>query len=412
MNSENLKQIVDQDEVQILFRIFSNYSENKLYLVGGCVRNALAGKDVVDIDFAIACTPEKIIDALSRSKIKYFDIGAKYGTITAIVNDQIFEITSFRKDQETDGRHAVVEYSNDIKVDAARRDFTINAIYLDEELNLYDFFDGYEDLQNNILQFIGRSDIRIKEDYLRILRFFRFYGDFSNQKIDSETLNALKKEANNLSLISKERILSEFSKILEQKDPLASLELMQELDILKYISKDIKISNSFYNLIGIEKKLELSVFLSRRLSMLLDNSSLKIDTYNSIYTLPSEIKKYLVKLSNIDHKIVSYLSVREARAKIYRLGLDLFLDQVIINWANDKNQKNEINWRALYEVGKNFEKPLFHVNAQYVINMGIKEGPLVGKILNELEDWWIDSGFVSDEYSLIERLKAICLSHK
>ena len=222
----------------------------------------------------------------------------------------------------------------------------------------------------------------------------------------------MSKEASNLSLISKERIFSEFSKILDHKDPLVSLELMQELGILKYISADIKLSGSFSNLINIEKQLDLKTTLTRRLSILLENSPQKIDSFNSTYNINSETKKYLVNLSNIDQKLVCYLSIREARAKIYKLGVGLFLDQTAISWAKDVNQKNAINWRALFEVGKNFEKPLFPVNAQYVINMGIDEGPLIGKILDELEEWWVDNGFVSDEYSLIERLKAICLSHK
>ena len=412
MNLENLKKLIDQNEVKTLLSIFSNYSENKLFLVGGCVRNALVDKDIVDIDFTTACKPEDIIEILSTNNIKYYDIGAKFGTITAILNEQTFEITSFRKDQETDGRHAKVEYTNKIEIDAARRDFTINAIYIDQELKIYDFFNGVEDLQNNSLKFIGQADVRIKEDYLRILRFFRFYNDFTSQTIDSETLNSLSKEASNLSLISKERIFSEFSKILDHKDPLVSLELMQELGILKYISADVKLSGYFSNLINIEKQLDLKTTLTRRLSILLENSPQKIDSFNSTYNINSETKKYLVNLSNIDQKLVCYLSIREARAKIYKLGVGLFLDQTAISWAKDVNQKNDINWRALFEVGKNFEKPLFPVNAQYVINMGIDEGPLIGKILDELEEWWVDNGFVSDEYSLIERLKAICLSHK
>ena len=412
MNLDNLKKLISQNEIKNLFQIFSDNLENKLYLVGGCVRNALAGINITDIDFATACTPEKIIDILNKSKIKYYDVGLKFGTVTAILNDQTFEITTFRKDQETDGRHAIVEFTSEIEIDAARRDFTINAIYLDEDLNIYDFYNGVEDLQNKSLKFIGQSDVRIKEDYLRILRFFRFYNEFSSQTIDSETLNSLGKEASNLSFISKERIFTEFSKILEQKDPLASLELMQELDILKYISTDLKLSKSFNNLIRIEKKLDLEIFLPRRLSMLLENSAVKIESFNSDFNITSEIKKYLINLSNIDRKLVSYLSIREARAKIYKLGIDLFLDQTIISWSNDQNEKNEINWRALFEVGRNFEKPVFPIDAQYVMNMGIGKGPLIGKILDELEEWWADNGFISDEYSLIERLKAICLSHK
>tara|TARA_B110001454_G_scaffold218661_1_gene247345 strand:- start:208 stop:1455 length:1248 start_codon:yes stop_codon:yes gene_type:complete len=415
MITKNLKQLINLPEINLLFSIFSSSIDNKekgIYLVGGCIRDALQEKNIKDIDFATPHNPEEVINLLTQNNIKYYDIGIDFGTVTALINDKKYEITSFRKDFETDGRHTLVKYTKNIEIDASRRDFTINAIYCDEDEKLYDFFNGIDDLQNKKLVFIGEPKKRIQEDYLRILRFFRFISIFSNYSIDELTLDCISKESSHLKSISKERLWSEFSKILSQYDPLPAIKLMEKTGIFKCIFDNIKSSNCFTSLINIEKKLDTTASYIRRLSVLLCNSVEEINKFNDTYPLTSNDKKSLIQLSKIDPKIVSYLSIKEARVKLYRLGMKAFQDQVIINWANDSNIKNEINWRALFEVAKSFEKPQFPFNAKDVINMGIEEGPLVGKILLELEDWWVDNGFLTDEYSIIERLKAICLSHK
>jgi len=405
---DQLKKILQLPEVE---KIFNAFGESSIFLVGGCVRDTLMNKLVTDIDFATPCEPLEVIEILNKSKINYVDIGIKFGTVTAILNDKKYEITSFRKDISTDGRHAEVEFSKEMEADAARRDFTINALYVDKDFKVYDFYNGQEDLKNSILRFIGDPQARIKEDYLRIMRFFRFLASNSTQSLDDDLLTILKAEAPNLSIISKERLWDEFTEILKSESPIAVLKLMQENSIFENISEGLKIEESFESLISIESKIKY-VDPILRLSLLFDNNSKKIENFVNNFPLSSKESKALLQLGEMNEKIVSYLSMKEVRFLLYKIGVGNFKNQIVLNWARDVQNKNEVNWRSLYEMANTWERPEFEMKAKDVLGMGIDEGPLVSKILNELEKWWAENDFIDDKFSLIERLKAICQAHK
>ena len=405
---DQLKKILQLPEVE---KIFNAFGESSVFLVGGCVRDTLMNKLVTDIDFATPCEPLEVIEILNKSKINYVDIGIKFGTVTAILNDKKYEITSFRKDISTDGRHAEVEFSKEMEADAARRDFTINALYVDKDFKVYDFYNGQEDLKNSILRFIGDPQARIKEDYLRIMRFFRFLASNSTQSLDDDLLTILKAEAPNLSIISKERLWDEFTEILKSESPIAVLKLMQENSIFENISEGLKIEESFESLISIESKIKY-VDPILRLSLLFDNNSKKIENFVNNFPLSSKESKALLQLGEMNEKIVSYLSMKEVRFLLYKIGVVNFKNQIVLNWARDVQNKNEVNWRSLYEMANTWERPEFEMKAKDVLGMGIDEGPLVSKILNELEKWWAENDFIDDKFSLIERLKAICQAHK
>ena len=392
-------------------KIFKAFGESSIFLVGGCVRDTLMNKLVTDIDFATPCEPLEVIEILNKSEINYVDIGIKFGTVTAIINDKKYEITSFRKDISTDGRHAEVEFSKEMEADAARRDFTINALYVDQDCKIYDFYNGQEDLKNTILRFIGDPQARIKEDYLRIMRFFRFLASNSVQSLDDDLLTILKAEASNLSIISKERLWDEFTEILKSENPITVLKLMQENSIFENISEGLKIEGSFENLIFIESKIKY-VDPILRLSLLFDNDSKKIENFVNNFHLSSKESKALLQLGEMNEKIVSYLSMKEVRFLLYKIGIGNFKNQIILNWARDVLNKNEVNWRSLYEVAISWERPKFDLESKDVLGMGINEGPLVGSILKEVEEWWAENDFIDDKFSLIERLKAICQAHK
>ena len=368
-------------------------------------------KSVTDIDFATPCVPLEVIEILNKSEISYIDIGIKFGTVTAIIDDKKYEITSFREDISTDGRHAEVVFSKEIEVDAARRDFTMNALYVDKDCMIYDFYHGQEDLKNTILRFIGDPQERIKEDYLRIMRFFRFLASNSMQSFDNDLLSILRTESPNLSIISKERLWEEFAEILKSENPVAALTLMQENSIIENISEGLQVEQSFKNLISIESKIK-DVDPILRLSLLFDNNSKKIENFVNNFPLSSNNSKTLLQLGEMNRKIVSYLSMKEVRFLLYKIGVSNFKNQVILNWARDVQNKNEVNWRSLYEVAISWERPKFDLDSKDVMGMGIKEGPLVGSILKEVEEWWAENDFIDDKFSLIERLKAICQAHK
>jgi poly(A) polymerase len=214
-NIKNLQDLKNLEEAKSIFSALENQDKsNKLMFVGGCVRKLLNKELVNDIDIATNLSPDELKNILRENNINFIETGIAHGTITVVINKIKFEITTLRKDVSTDGRHANVEFISDWEMDAKRRDFTINAIYSDLKGAIYDPLDGLKDLKNGIVKFIGDPNKRIREDYLRILRYFRFYTQYSNHQHDIEIIQAIKKNLNGIRKISKERILDELFKIL------------------------------------------------------------------------------------------------------------------------------------------------------------------------------------------------------
>ena len=404
--------ILEQNDVAQVFDLFETYQKNSIYVVGGSIRDALLNREITDIDFATSLKPKTITEILNKENIKFIDVGIDHGTVTAIINERKFEITTFRNDIFTDGRHAQVSFSNSLEEDALRRDFTINAMYLDKGGNLIDPKDGKTDLENRVVRFIGNPDERIKEDYLRILRYFRFLALFGDISPDAEVMETIKANLDKLSVVSKERQWNELKSILSLNAPNNAISAMSEIGLLDVYFDGTSINDSFVNLIEIESRISLSIDPILRLSTLIDNSLDKANTIIKKLPLSKSDSTDLLKLSTLNKKIVSYMSMKEVRYLLYLLGRDGFQKQILVNWAKDTNNKNEVNWRSLYEVAQSWEKPSFALTAKDVINMGISQGPMVGDILKEVEDWWAENDFIDDKFSLIERLKAIVQSKK
>ena len=251
---EHLK---NEKSTSLLFSAIEDYSENsEIRYVGGCIRKILNDEIIDDIDFAVNLKPNECIDALRKHNIKYYETGIEHGTITAIIGKNKYEITSLRKDIFTDGRHAKVEFSDNWFEDASRRDFSINSIYADIDGNLYDPFNGKKDLELGKVQFIGDIEKRIKEDYLRILRYLRFFLNYSKQPHKEEIIKTIKINISGISIISKERLLDELKKLLKsnQLEKLSkdkfSIELIllifPELKNIKSVVNSIKVKKEFF----------------------------------------------------------------------------------------------------------------------------------------------------------------------
>ena len=404
--------ILEQNDVAQVFDLFETYQKNSIFVVGGAIRDALLNREITDIDFATPLEPKTITEILNKENIKFIDVGINHGTVTAIINERKFEITTFRNDIFTDGRHAQVSFSNSLEEDALRRDFTINAMYLDKSGNLIDPTDGKKDLENRVVRFIGRPDERIKEDYLRILRYFRFLALFGDISPDAEVMKTISANLDKLSVVSKERQWNELKSILTLTAPNNAISAMSEIGLLDDYFNGIGINDAFVNLIEIESKISFSIDPILRLSTLIENSLDKANTIIKKLPLSKSESTDLLKLCTLNKKVVSYMSMKEVRYLLYLLGRDGFQKQILVNWAKDTNNKNEVNWRSLYEVAQSWEKPSFALTAKDVINMGISQGPMVGDILKEVEDWWAENDFIDDKFSLIERLKAIVQSKK
>ena len=326
MINENIRNILAISEVETLFKLIG---DENIYLVGGCIRNALSNKAVKDIDFATILNPDKIINILDHNNIKFLDIGKDHGTITAIINNNKYEITTCRSDIETDGRHALVKYTDNIKEDSNRRDFTINAIYVNFSGQIFDFHNGIDDLNKNKVRFIGDLEKRIQEDYLRILRFFRFQCDYHEEKNGKEDLLLIQKNLDGLNKVSKERLWIELKNIIGHENSIQSLQDMQEIGIFSIIFKEVEVNHNYKKLNDILINLSLPNTLSCKLSSLLDNDQHRILDFIKENPISNIEKENLLGLSNINKNIVSYMSMREARAALYRLGKSNFINQVL-----------------------------------------------------------------------------------
>lgn len=374
--------------------------------VGGAVRNALLNQPVTDIDIATPLTPDEVTRRLQAAKLNAVPTGIEHGTITAIANGKPFEVTTLRRDVATDGRRAVVAFTTDWKEDAARRDFTMNALYASADGEIFDYFGGLADLEAGRVRFVGDPATRIREDYLRILRLFRFHAWYGRGEIDKDALHAAAAEKAGIAQLSGERLAKEMLRLLQAENPVPVLRLMASCGILAEVfSGNLSISR-LERLAQIEADNFFPSDPILRLAALLPDAA----TANAVadrFRLSNADRTRLEEALSMKEKIVSYLSIKEVRKLLYRLGPKVFKDRATLRWAEDPKESNAIQWRALLAVADAWDRPEFPLTGREVMNAGVPEGPLVGRVLAEVEDWWIESDFTEDEFSLAERLKAV-----
>ena len=377
--------------------------------VGGAVRNALLGRPVKDVDIATPLTPDKVIRRLTDSGIKAVPTGIEHGTVTALAGAQSFEVTTLRSDIETDGRHAVIAFTNDWRQDAARRDFTINALYASPDGEIFDYHEGLQDIAARRVRFIGDPRARIREDFLRTLRRFRFHAWYGKGDIDAAALKAAVEERQNLSRLSGERIAQEFLRLLEAENPLSVLHVMMATGILAEIIPDMPSMLRLDRLCAIDAANFFAPDPVLRLAALIPMKE-AAERIAGRFKLSNKDRDRIVDLAEAREQIVSYLSIREVRKLLYRLGKERFRDRVFLRWAEDAHASSAIQWRAMLAFADAWERPVFPLSGHDVIKAGVPEGPQVGHILSQVEAWWIDADFTDDRLSIAERLKAVVLA--
>ena len=391
----SFKELKKKKEIKKLFLAIENYSEDsEIRYVGGCVRKILNNEIVDDIDFAVNLKPEECSAALKENNIKFFEIGISHGTIIAVIDSYKFEITSLRKDLITDGRHAKVAFTTDWQEDASRRDFTINAIFSDIHGNLYDPFNGKKDLEIGKIKFIGDADKRIKEDYLRILRYIRFFLNYSKTDHNDKIRKIIKQNLNGISNISSERLLDEFKKLIISssflklfKDPFC-LELInlifpqfKNLDIFKNLNKFAEINI---------KKVDFVFLISL---MLIDNTD-NVEYFLFKFNISSIDKKRILFLNKFYNKEINKNSFSKNNLwKIfYYNGKQTLFD--LIYFEIFKSKKINKKLIALLEYFKDKEVPVFPVKAVNLMEKyNIPEGKQLGLKLKKIEEQWIKNDF-------------------
>jgi len=346
--------------------------------VGGAVRDDLLRLPVSDIDLATRIPPDEVVLRLEKAKIKAVPTGIDHGTITAVSAGHPFEITTLRRDVSTDGRRATVAFTDDWKEDAARRDFTINALSADPVTGeIFDYFDGLGDLQQRHIRFIGDPLQRIAEDHLRILRFFRFHARFGSGKLDPAALEACTARANDLMALSRERIADELLKLLAVDDPTPTVDTMLQRAILAPVLPEIELKRlpDLQALIASEREAGIDPDPLRRLAALLPSDPAVADDIGARLRLSNKARKRLV----CDAGMEPYAS---AEALAYRLGTECAVDRLLLDRRAD-DAKAVARWKT----------PRLPIAGGALIKRGLPEGPIVAKTLRQIEDEWVKAGF-------------------
>ena len=380
--------------VNKIFGAINNYNEtSEIRYVGGCVRKILNDEKTDDIDLATNLTPDQVKQCLDKNQIKFFETGIEHGTITAVIDDQNFEITTLRKDVKTDGRHAVVEYTTNWKEDSLRRDFSINSIYSDLDGNLYDPNSGHKDLNVGIIKFIGDPETRIKEDYLRIIRYLRFYTEYS--KIDHEIniIKIIKKNIEGLGKISKERQFNELKKILKLDNFLKLFKNKTSCELFSLIFPQLKNFKKLSKLSKPQEKILKNKSLYFVISFLVIDETDNSDYFVYKYNLPNELKDKInfLKNNSLNKDSTKIFNKKDLQKIFYYEGKSSTIDLIDFNLLYFKQSKKLSELKTYFE---KLDKPEFPIKAQLLINdYGLKEGRELGQKLKNLEMKWIENNF-------------------
>ena len=385
-------------KIESIFNSIERFSTNsEIRYVGGCVRKILNNEEIDDIDLAVNLNPTEVSEILKKNNIKFYSTGIEHGTVTALIDKKKFEITSLREDIVTDGRHAKVRFSSDWNKDASRRDFTINAVYADINGNLFDPFDGKKDIENGKVNFIGDPEKRIKEDYLRILRYIRFFLSYSKHEHEEKIISAVRKNLDGVSQISSERLLDEFRKFFYSKGFLRLNDDSFSMEIIELIFPQFKNISVFKNLNNFAlKKIEDLDFVFF-LSILIVDGSDNADYFMYKFNISKKEKKRINFLNNFYSNINSKTFTTKNLSKIfYYEGKQSLLDLLYFQIFRSKKIDKKII--SFIDYFKDKEPPLLPLRAiTLMTKYNIPEGKELGDKLKKIENKWVDNDFkISD----------------
>jgi poly(A) polymerase len=368
-------------------------------VVGGAVRNALLGEAVGDIDVATTALPETVIQRIEAAGWKAVPTGIEHGTITAVIDGRPFEVTTLRADVETYGRKAKVAFGRDWKADAERRDFTINALSASADGRVYDYAGGLADIAARRVRFIGEPATRIAEDYLRILRFFRFHAAYGHGAPDAAGLAACIAARGGLDRLSRERVRMEVMKLLVAPHATPTLAAMAETGILESVLGGVPLLASFENMVKVEAATGTPADAVRRLGAL-----------GVAVIEDAERLRQRLRLFNAEHARLAAIDgwwrvspahgAHAGRALLYRLGPVFFVDRVLVAWARSPQGAADTAWRELATLPQRWTAPAFPLKAADLMRRGMAKGPKLGVALRAAEEAWIAADFPADAAAL------------
>ncbi|MEQ8665707.1 MAG: CCA tRNA nucleotidyltransferase [Rhodospirillales bacterium] len=384
--------------------------------VGGCVRDAIAHRPVSDIDIATPERPEQVMEFLDSRGIKVVPTGIRHGTVTAVSGRHAFQITTLRKDVETDGRHATVAFTDDWIADARRRDFTFNALSATRNGEVYDPFEGIPDLAHGYVRFIGRPSDRIAEDYLRVLRFFRFRATHGREPTNPDALVACRLAADHLKSLSGERVRDEMLKILTAPNSAEILLMMRGEKVLQEVLPEAADLGRLRAVEWLETKAIKVVGVGpdrmRRLAATLEPSSAETS---------SAAIAHRWRLSNRETSRLATMAIPlgidpdspldERRAALHDSGVEAFRDRVLLMWAGEVANEPRVPatrtaaWIETLELASDWTSPVFPLTGHDVMRLGIERGPAIGEALRAVEDWWAAGGFNASRDDCLEELR-------
>jgi poly(A) polymerase len=364
-------------------------------VVGGAVRNTLLGEPHGDIDIATTAVPDEVMRRVQAAGFKAVPTGIEHGTVTAVAAGRPFEITTLREDVETFGRHAKVAFGRNWKHDAERRDFTMNALSVARDGTIYDYVGGLADIAARRVRFIGDAATRIAEDYLRVLRFFRFHAAYGEGAPDGEGVAACIAARGGLAQLSRERVRMETVKLLLARRAVPALAVMTEAGLLELVIGGVPLLASVANMVELETALSLEPDPVRRLG------ALAVMVVEDAQRLRERLR-----LANVEYERlasmgegwwqVAWRGEPAGRALLYRLGPVHFVDRVLVAWSRSPEGAANENWRRLATIPTRWSMPAFPLKAADFIARGVPKGPRLGTALASAEEAWIAADFPSD----------------
>ncbi len=379
--------------------------------VGGAVRNTLLGKEIKDIDLATTAPPETSAKLAESAGLKVIPTGLQHGTITVISGDVPYEVTTLRKDVETDGRHATVAFTNCWQEDASRRDFTMNALYVDHKGDIHDPLSGYDDLIEGRVRFIGNPVERIREDYLRILRYFRFKAEYGTGLLDQPSLQACIREKDGLRQLSAERVSAELMRLLTAPSALPVVEIMFSHGLLTELLGSVASPIALQNLLYLDKTLGFHSNALLRLAVLSLYVEEDASRISERFKFSNQARQCLKQQLSEVPGITRDITETQAKIALYMSGETNYKNKVLYTWAKSGVPATDDVWKKLFTLPQKWTPPAFPVKGRDLISLGYCKGPKIGCTLRLLERFWIQSDFKLSQKKLLQIAAKELTSH-